>query len=121
MFTLATYLGAEIPTQLPAGWNALLATLAIFVPGFLLLLAMLPLWQQLAHLANAGAVVAGINAAVVGLLAAALYDPIFTEGVNHWLDLLIVLGGFLIIYVLKRSALWTVLFCVSASIVVALV
>ncbi len=121
MFTLATYLGAEIPTQLPAGWNALLATLAIFVPGFLLLLAMLPLWQQLAHLPNAGAVVAGINAAVVGLLAAALYDPIFTEGVNHWLDLLIALGGFLIIYVLKRSALWTVLFCVTASIVVALV
>ena len=121
MFTLATYLGAEIPSQLAAGWNALLATLAIFVPGFLLLLAILPLWQQLAHLPNAGAVVAGINAAVVGLLAAALYDPIFTEGVNHWLDLLIALGGFLIIYVLKRSALWTVLFCVSASIVVALV
>jgi chromate transporter len=121
MFTLATYLGAELPTQLPSGWNALLATLAIFVPGFLLLLAMLPLWQQLAHLPNAGAVVAGINAAVVGLLAAALYDPIFTEGVNHWLDLLIALGGFLIIFVLKRSALWTVLFCVVASVVTALI
>lgn len=121
MFTLATYLGAEIPSQLPSGWNALLATLAIFIPGFLILLAMLPLWQQLAHLPNAGAVVAGINAAVVGLLAAALYDPIITKGVNHWLDWLIALGGFLIIYVLKRSALWTVLFCVAASVVVALV
>lgn len=121
MFTLATYLGAEIPTQLPSALNALLATLAIFVPGFLLLLAMLPLWQQLAHLPNAGAVVAGINAAVVGLLAAALYDPIFTEGVNHWLDLLIALGGFLIIFVLKRSALWTVLFCVAASVAVVLI
>jgi len=121
LFTFATYLGAEIPTQLPSGLNALLATLAIFLPGFLLLLAMLPLWQQLAHLPNAGAVVAGINAAVVGLLAAALYDPIFTEGVNNWLDLLIALGGFLIIYVLKRSALWTVLFCVAASVMVSLV
>jgi len=121
MFTLATYLGAEIPTELSPATNALLATLAIFIPGFLLLLAMLPLWQQLAHLPHAGAIVAGINAAVVGLLAAALYDPIFTAGVNDWVDLLIALGGFLIIYVFKRSALWTVLFCVTASVAVALV
>lgn len=120
MFTLATYLGAEIPTQLSVGWNALLTTLAIFIPGFLLLLAMLPLWQQLAHLRNAGAVVAGINAAVVGLLAAALYDPIFTDGVDHWLDLLIAFGGFFIIFVLKRSALWTVLFCVVTSVFIAI-
>lgn len=121
MFTLATYLGAEIPTELSPATNALLATLAIFIPGFLLLLAMLPLWQQLAHIPHAGAIVAGINAAVVGLLAAALYDPIFTAGVNNWVDLLIALGGFLIIYVFKRSALWTVLFCVTASVAVVLV
>lgn len=120
MFTLATYLGAEIPTQLSVGWNALLTTLAIFIPGFFIITGHAALWQQLAHLRNAGAVVAGINAAVVGLLAAALYDPIFTEGVDHWLDLLIAFGGFFIIFVLKRSALWTVLFCVVTSVLIAI-
>ena len=117
MFTLATYLGAEIPTQLPSGWNALLATLAIFLPGFLLLLTILPIWQQLTRLSGAAAVIAGINAAVVGLLAAALYDPVFTEGINHWLDALIAIAAFIIMFVFKRSVLWSLLFCISASVI----
>lgn len=117
MFALATYLGAEIPTQLSAGWNALLATLAIFLPGFLLLLTILPIWQQLTRLSGAAAVIAGINAAVVGLLAAALYDPVFTEGINHWLDALIAIAAFIIMFVFKRSVLWSLLFCISASVI----
>lgn len=117
MFTLATYLGAEIPTQLPSGWNALLATLAIFLPGFLLLLVILPIWQQLTRLPGAAAMIAGINAAVVGLLAAALYDPVFTTGINHWLDMLIAVTAFLVMLVFKRSVFWALLFCISASVI----
>ena len=116
LFTLSTYLGAEINTGLAPGWTALIATLAIFLPGFLLLLAVLPFWSKFAEMPNAGAAIAGVNAAVVGLLAAALYDPIFTEGVRHWADLLIAVGGFVILAVLKRSALWAVLFCVVGAV-----
>lgn len=119
LFTLSTYLGAEIDTGLAPGWSALIATLAIFLPGFLILLAVLPFWAKLAEFPKAASAIAGVNAAVVGLLAAALYDPIFTEGVSNWVDFLIALGGFLILAVLKRSALWAVLFCVLAAVFVS--
>ncbi len=120
LFTLSTYLGAEIDTGLAPGWSALIATLAIFLPGFLILLAVLPFWPKLTEFPRAASAIAGVNAAVVGLLAAALYDPIFTEGVSNWIDFLIALGGFLILAVLKRSALWTVLFCVVAAVLVSI-
>lgn len=119
LFTLSSYLGAEIDTGLAPGWTALIATLAIFLPGFLLVLAVLPFWAKLAIFPTAASAIAGVNAAVVGLLAAALYNPIFTEGVNGWPDLFIALGGFLILAVLKRSALWVVVFCLSFSIAMA--
>lgn len=119
LFTLASYLGADIETSLAPGWTALIATLAIFLPGFLLLLAVLPFWVKLANVPQAAASIAGVNAAVVGLLAAALYNPIWIAGVNSVADLLIALGGFLILAVLKKSALWTVLFCVVCSIFVS--
>ncbi|MDX1572487.1 MAG: chromate efflux transporter [Methylophaga sp.] len=121
LFTLSTYLGAEIDTGLAPGWTAMIATLAIFLPGFLILLAVLPFWTKLTEFPKAASAIAGINAAVVGLLAAALYDPIFTKGVSSWVDVLIALGGFLILAVLKRSALWTVLFCVLAAVIVSVV
>ncbi|HHQ4631023.1 TPA: chromate efflux transporter, partial [Aeromonas hydrophila] len=80
MFTLATYLGAQLLPASPMG-GALLATLALFLPGFLLLWAMGPCWQSwLARPRLAGAV-AGINAAVVGLLLAALYQPVWQSAV----------------------------------------
>ncbi|MCX4188759.1 chromate efflux transporter [Methylophaga sp. OBS3] len=116
LFTLSTYLGANIDTGMAAGWTALIATVAIFLPGFLLLLAVLPFWAKLAEIPKAGAAIAGVNAAVVGLLAAALYQPIITQTVHNVSDVVIALGGFLIVSVLKRSALWTVFFCVLASV-----
>lgn len=121
LFTLSTYLGAEINTGLWPGLTALIATLAIFLPGFLLVLAVLPFWTKLADLPKAASAIAGVNAAVVGLLAAAFYDPIFTQTVSSWADILIVLGGFLILAVLRRSALWTVLFCLTSSIITVLI
>lgn len=116
LFTLSTYLGANIDTGMAAGWTALIATVAIFLPGFLLLLAVLPFWAKLAEIPKAGAAIAGVNAAVVGLLAAALYQPIITQTIHSVSDVVIALGGFLIVSVLKRSALWTVFFCVLASV-----
>ncbi|MFM4784894.1 chromate efflux transporter [Aeromonas veronii] len=93
MFTLATYLGAQLQPEMPMT-GALLATLALFVPGFLLLWAVGPWWQQwLARSRLAGAVT-GINAAVVGLLLAALYQPVWQSAVLAPTDLALAAIGF---------------------------
>ena len=96
MFSLAAYLGA---TLLPASpWlGALTATLAIFLPGFLLVLGMIEAWQWLASRPALAGAVAGINAAVVGLLLAALYQPVFLSAVHGLLDWLVVLAGFMLL------------------------
>ena len=100
MFTLATYLGAQLQPEMPL-LGALLATLALFAPGFLLLWAVGPCWQQwLARPRLAGAVT-GINAAVVGLLLAALYQPVWQSAVLAPTDLALAAIGFYLLRVLK--------------------
>ncbi|WP_116474106.1 chromate efflux transporter [Zobellella maritima] len=81
MFTLASFLGAQlVPTQPLMG--ALIATFGVFLPGFLLLLALQNGWQALAGRPRMAGAVTGINAAVVGLLLAALYQPVFVSSVT---------------------------------------
>ncbi|WP_205660699.1 chromate efflux transporter [Aeromonas veronii] len=100
MFTLATYLGAQLQPEMPL-LGALLATLALFAPGFLLLWAVGPCWQQwLAQPRLAGAVT-GINAAVVGLLLAALYQPVWQSAVLAPTDLALAAIGFYLLRVVK--------------------
>ena len=100
MFTLATYLGAQLQPETPL-LGALSATLALFAPGFLLLWAVGPCWQQwLARPRLAGAVT-GINAAVVGLLLAALYQPVWQSAVLAPTDLALAAIGFYLLRVLK--------------------
>ena len=62
--------------------GALIATLAIFLPSMLLLIAVMPVWAKQAANPKARGAVAAINAAVVGLLAAAFYDPVWTHGIS---------------------------------------
>lgn len=119
MFSLAAFLGAQVGLGAPAAAGGLLALLAIFLPGFLLLLAVLPLWASLAGRPGFVRIMAGVNAAVVGLLAAALYDPVWTQGVRGPADVLVVAAG-LALLLIGRSALWTVLWCVAASVLGAL-
>ncbi|MFM5572500.1 chromate efflux transporter [Aeromonas veronii] len=100
MFTLATYLGAQLQPEMPL-LGALSATLALFAPGFLLLWAVGPCWQQwLARPRLAGAVT-GINAAVVGLLLAALYQPVWQSAVLAPTDLALAAIGFYLLRVVK--------------------
>ncbi|WP_410490001.1 chromate efflux transporter [Aeromonas veronii] len=100
MFTLATYLGAQLQPEMPM-LGALLATLALFAPGFLLLWAVGPCWRQwLAQPRLAGAVT-GINAAVVGLLLAALYQPVWQSAVLAPTDLALAAIGFYLLRVVK--------------------
>uniref|UniRef100_UPI00397736D0 chromate efflux transporter n=1 Tax=Aeromonas veronii TaxID=654 RepID=UPI00397736D0 len=100
MFTLATYLGAQLQPEMPL-IGALSATLALFAPGFLLLWAVGPCWQQwLARPRLAGAVT-GISAAVVGLLLAALYQPVWQSAVLAPTDLALAAISFYLLRVVK--------------------
>lgn len=83
LFTFAAFLGAAMNTP-PNGWaGALVCLFAIFVPSFLLVIGALPFWEQLRHNRRTQAALGGVNAAVVGLLLAALYDPVWTSAVHQ--------------------------------------
>jgi len=116
MFAFSAYLGAIIPSAYSSTLIAFLALVFMFLPGFLLLAAALPLWQSISHNPQAASAIAGVNAAVVGLLAAALYDPIITSGIQSWVDTVIVLFTFALLTIWKRSPLWAVVGCVTASV-----
>jgi chromate transporter len=84
LFTIASYLGVAAGVDASPLFNGILATIAIFLPGFLLVLAVLPWWQQLRLNPPVQRAVAGINAAVVGILLAAWYDPVLTSAIYNW-------------------------------------
>ncbi len=115
MFAFSAYLGAIIPTAYSPWLVSFIALLFIFLPGFLLISAILPWWQRLCHYPNIHYGVQGINAAVVGLLVAALFDPIFISGVQTKVDFAIVVMGFTLLRLLKCSPLYVVLLCVTLS------
>lgn len=122
MFSFSAYLGAVLPSNQGQGdifntvTNATTALTFIFLPGFLLMAGILPLWKRVANKALAVRSIAGINAAVVGLLAAALYDPIFTSAIHSIYDIVIGLVAFALLFFWKRSPLIVVAWCVLASI-----
>lgn len=92
IFTFGAYLGTQAAPQAPlvAG---LLAALVIFAPGLLLMAGLLPFWDRLSRYAHARQALLGINAAVVGLLAAVLWDPLLMGGIRHIADAAIVLAA----------------------------
>ncbi len=118
MFTLASYLGAQLLPATPLA-GALLATLALFLPGFLLLWALGPCWQSwLARPRLAGAVT-GINAAVVGLLLAALYQPVWQSAVQVPTDLALAAVGFYLLRVIRLPILALAALLVGAAMLLA--
>jgi chromate transporter len=119
MFTLASYLGARLPGGAGGVLGASLALVAIFLPGFLLVAGVLPLWRQVAGRPLAARAIAGVNAAVVGLLGAALYDPVWLTAVRAPVDLAIAIIGFTLLVAWRASALLVVAWCVAASVAVA--
>jgi chromate transporter len=93
LFTFAAYLGT-VAAGLPGG---LVALGAIFLPGMLALLGTLPFWDALRTRPRAQAAMRGINAAVVGILGAALYAPVWTSAVQRPADLALALVGFVLL------------------------
>lgn len=95
LFTFAAYLGAAAAAPAPGGVaGAVVATLAIFLPGALLVVGTLPFWHALRARPGARAALAGVNAAVVGILAAALVDPVGRSGIAGPADVLVATAGF---------------------------
>lgn len=94
LFTFAAYLGAVI-----GGWpTAVVCLLAVFLPSFLLVVGVLPFWEELRSKTWAQSALRGVNAAVVGLLLAALYNPVWTAGITSPADFAIGLAAFLALF-----------------------
>lgn len=109
LFTFAAFLGAASSGPLP-GWAGGLAMLvAVFLPGALLVAAALPFWESLRRRPGVRNMVAGVNAAVVGILLAALYDPVWTSAILTKADFALALGLFGLLVYARWSPLWVVL------------
>src|ERR1700733_2517272 len=115
LFTFAAYLGAvSAPARASALW-AIVALVAIFLPGLLLAGAGMSLWNRLGRAPTAPAILAGINAAVVGVLGAALYNPVWTTGIRGSGDVAVAVTGFLLLERWGVPPILVVALCVVAS------
>lgn len=93
LFTFSAFLGAAM-TVGPGGWlGGAESLLAIFLPSFLLVVGVLPFWARVRRHASLQSALAGVNGAVVGLLLAALYNPLWTSSVRDWRDVALVLAA----------------------------
>jgi chromate transporter len=107
LFTFSAFLGAAMHPS-PNGWaGAAICLVAIFLPSLLLVAGVLPFWDRLRRLAAAQAGLRGVNAAVVGLLMAALYDPVWISAIRGPADLALAIVAFLLLY-LWRLPPWLV-------------
>jgi chromate transporter len=101
LFTFAAYLGAVMKLP-PNGWGgAIICLIAIFLPSFFLVGGALPFWDRLRRLPAVQAAMRGVNAAVVGLLLAALYHPVWTSAILTPYDFALAVAGFLLLFMWK--------------------
>lgn len=116
MFTFATYLGGEVLVD-SVSIGALLATLAVFLPGFLLIIALKDSWKGLAKFPRVAGAMVAINAAVVGLLVSAFYKPVLISAIHsHW-DVIIALVGFWAVRYAKLPILTVVIVYVAIGVI----
>jgi chromate transporter len=114
MFSIASYLGADILKQTPL-LGALIATMAIFLPGFLLILTFYESFESYTKKTKILGAIAGVNATVVGLLVAVFISTVFPSGVHSWFDLGIALAS---LYILRKYKI-SVFYMVSAFAIVS--
>lgn len=111
LFTFAAFLGASMNTG-PTGWfGGLLCLVAVFAPSFLLVAGTLPFWERLRTGRRARAALMGVNAAVVGLLLAALYQPVWTSAIFGVGDFVLALLAFAALQVWMLPPWLVVLAC----------
>ncbi|MDB5507336.1 MAG: chromate transporter [Devosia sp.] len=115
LFTFAAYLGAAM-TPFPNGWlGAAVCLVAIFTPSFLLVVGTLPFWEDLRRQKLTQAMLEGVNAAVVGLLLAALYSPVWTSGILDPADYALGIAAFLLLFMWKTPPWLVVALCALAG------
>jgi chromate transporter len=121
LFTFAAYLGTVMGPQ-PNGWvGGLICLSAIFLPSFLLVIGALPFWEQLRRRPLAQAALRGVNAAVVGLLLAALYQPVWTVGITSAADFALAIAAFLLLFMWQTPPWLVVILSAAAGALVAAV
>lgn len=116
LFTFSAYLGTVMnigPGGIP---GALIALIAIFLPSFLLVIAILPFWNQLSQANNVRAALVAINAAVVGILAAALFDPVWTSSIKEPQDFALAAAAFGLLMFWKLPSWLVVILCAVAGV-----
>jgi chromate transporter len=115
LFTFAAFLGTAMNSE-PAGWlGGLWCLLAIFLPSFFLVFGVLPFWDDLRKRTWAQAALRGANAAVVGVLLAALYNPFWTSSVHRPRDFLLALAAYFLLVFAKCPPWLVVIFCASTG------
>ena len=107
LFTFAAYLGAALGPEPNGVVGATIALVAIFLPGFLILLGVLPFWDRFRTMATAQSLMQGANAAVVGVLGSALYSPVFTSAIGDMRDFTLALLCFVLLMTWKMPP-WVV-------------
>lgn len=111
LFTFAAYLGA-VSSQAPNGWlGAGVALTAIFLPSFLLVIGALPYWESLRRHAASQKAMMGVNAAVVGLLLTAFYQPVWTSAIRSPADFVLASAAFLLLMFWKTPPWLVVVLC----------
>ncbi|UXS35054.1 chromate efflux transporter [Agrobacterium tumefaciens] len=119
LFTFAAYLGAVVGPQPNGIAGAAIALIAIFLPGMLLLVGALPFWEDFRRHLLAQAAMRGANAAVVGILGAALYDPVWTSAIFTQKDFALALIGFILLTVWKTPPWIVVVICAIGGVLLA--
>ncbi|MEH2513741.1 chromate transporter [Nitrobacteraceae bacterium AZCC 1564] len=121
LFTFAAYLGTVVKAEPHGLAGAVLGLIGIFLPGILILLGVLPFWDSFRRRAGAQAMMRGVNAAVVGILGAALYDPVWTTTIHSPKDFGIALVGFVLLVVWRAPPLLVVAFSAAAGTAMTLI
>jgi chromate transporter len=115
LFTFAAYLGAAMSPQ-PNGWlGGVICLVAVFLPSFLLVIGTLPFWEELRQRPTAQAALLGVNAAVVGLLLAALYRPVWTSAIDNAADFALACAAFLLLFMWRAPPWLVVVLCALAG------
>jgi chromate transporter len=114
LFTFSAYLGS-VSSETPAGWlGALIALVAVFLPSFLLVVGLLPFWERLRRYEAMQRAMLGINAAVVGLLLAAFYHPVWTSAIRSPADFCLAAAAFVALAFWKLQP-WIVVILTAAA------
>lgn len=118
LFAFSSYLGA-VSSLPPNAWTgAVLCLVAAFLPSFLLIVGALPFWEKLRSIPKIRQSMLGLNAAVVGILLAALYSPVWTSAITSSKDFAMAIVGFILLEFWKVPSWFVVLMTVGASLIV---